>query len=213
MFSLGRKEQYIILVILGVIIFGIGVRFAMAKTGPVKPKVGSKSAAPGERNRGKIWVHIAGAVQKPGLYEFTEGERIKNALDKAVPTDKADIGSLNLAELLTDGLKLTVPEKGQVPTAAVSNPSQSKSGGPTPGISKAPSGSKVKTGLAPGEKININTADTGLLDKLPGVGPATAQKIIDYRKANGGFKSIEEIKKIQGIGEKKFNDMKQYIVI
>lgn len=213
MFSLGRKEQYIILVLIGVIVFGVGVKFALAKNIAPKPAIVPKINKMAEQKKDKIFVHISGAVQKPGLYEFTDGARVKEAIDQAIPTDKADIEALNLAEKITDGAKIVVPEKGQAqaPIASVSGGSSAgKSNSTKTGTTK---NSASSTKLAPGEKVNINHADSGQLDKLPGVGPSTAQKIIDYRNANGGFKSIEEIKQVPGIGDKKFNDLKDYIII
>lgn len=223
MMAFGRREQYIILVLLGVIIFGVGVKFAIAKPASVNPRIVQKEVSKEEKSQAQIFVHVAGAVQKPGLYQFKEGARVKEALDKAVPTEKANLDAVNLAEILTDGSKIILPEIGQainqesgggsniikskttVPSAKSVTSSRTKSGGG----SKTSGSSK----LSPGEKININTADVSQLDRLPGVGTATAQKIIDYRNANGGFKSIEEIKKVAGIGDKKYADLSPYLTL
>ena len=217
MFSFGRKEQYIILVLIGVIIFGVGVKFALAKNSPSKAKIVQKENIAEDKNKEKIFVHVSGAVQKPGLYDFTQGARVKDALDKAIPNDKADLEALNLAELLTDGLKLTVLVKGQAPASVPSTrttPSSVKSASSKTVSSKTTADKKSPAPtLAPGEKVNINTADQSQLDKLPGVGPITAKKIIDYRNSKGGFKSVEEIKEVAGIGDKKFSDLVGYITI
>ena len=208
MFSIGRRQQYIILLLLGVLVFGVGVRFALAKSNPAK--TGYIEARGEVSKKARLFVHVSGAVQKPGLYQFEEGARIKDALDKAVALPEADIEALNLAEQMTDGAKIIVPAKGQQ-TQITSAGSPVKPGNASAG--KVAAGKTLSKGLAPGEKVNINTADQGQLDKLPGVGPATARKIIDYRNANKGFKSVEEIKKVQGIGDKKYAEMKDYLTI
>lgn len=219
MIAFGRREQYIILVLLGVIIFGVGVKYAIAKPASVNPKVVQKEVPREEKGQAQIFVHITGAVQKPGLYQFKEGARVKEALDKAVPTEKADLDAVNLAEILTDGSKIVLPEKGQPINQNVGRGSTvvkpKGSAATTSSRTSTRRGSKTATStkLSPGEKININTADASQLDRLPGVGVATAQKIIDYRNANGGFKSIEEIKKVAGIGEKKFADLSPYLTL
>ena len=104
-------------------------------------------------------------------------------------TDKADKSSLNLAKQLEDGEQILIPDIG------------------------ASSGGSVSGSMSSDGKININTADLAALQTLSGVGPATAQKIIDYRTANGKFKTIEDIKKVSGIGDKTFQKFKDKICV
>jgi len=148
----------------------------------------------------KIVVHVAGAVKNPGVYTLEEGQRVKDAIEVAGgPLPEADLLRLNLAQKLQDEDKLYVPKIGETPE----QPEQENiSYGATVGIVTKNDG-----------KININTADETELIKLPGIGPATAQKIIDYRKTNGSFKSIEEIKNVSGIGDKKFEQIKDKIKV
>ncbi|NLZ53900.1 MAG: competence protein ComEA [Thermoanaerobacteraceae bacterium] len=149
----------------------------------------------------KIVVHVAGAVKNPGVYTLEEGQRVKDAIEIAGgPLPEADLLKLNLAQKIHDEDKLYVPKIGE--TAEKSEQENASSYGATVGISSNNDG-----------KININTADETELIKLPGVGPATAQKIIDYRTTNGSFKSIEDIKKVSGIGDKKFEQIKDKIKV
>ena len=143
-----------------------------------------------------ITVYVTGAVNKPGLVNVPEGARAADAVNACgglLPT--ADSEKINMAQSLKDGQQLKVPEK------AGTN-------------GKTDSGKMDKTKAADsGEKVNINTADEKALDTLPGVGPAMAKRIIEYRESEGAFQSIEDIKKIRGIGEAKFAKMKDKICI
>ena len=144
----------------------------------------------------EITVYVTGAVNKPGLVKVPEGARAADAVNACgglLPT--ADGEKINMAQSLKDGQQLKVPEK-------------------TGTNSKTDSGKRDKTKAADsGEKVNINTADEKALDTLPGVGPAMAKRIIEYRESEGAFQSIEDIKKIRGIGEAKFAKMKDKICI
>lgn len=144
-----------------------------------------------EQTQSEIKVHVAGEVKKPGLYKLEEGARINDAVDAAGGfTDNADKDSLNLAKLVEDGEQIMIPAKGGAESTAGSSSSATNNG-----------------------KVNINTADLATLQTLNGVGPSTAQKIIDYRNANGKFKSIDDLKKISGIGEKTFAKFKDQICV
>jgi len=148
----------------------------------------------------KIVVYVVGAVKNPGVYTLDEGRRVKDAIEIAGgPLPEADLQRLNLAQKMNDEDKLYVPRIGET-----SEQSDQENGfyEPTVGIVTKNDG-----------KININTADEAELTKLPGIGPATAQKIIDYRTNKGPFKSIEEIKNVSGIGDKKFEQLKDKIKV
>lgn len=133
-------------------------------------------------------VYVTGAVAKSGLVKLPAGSRIQDALSAVGGiTDEADSAKINLAEKVKDGQHVHVP-------AAV----YSAQGG-------------IIT--QHDDKININQADINELDKLPGVGPAMAARIIEYREANGSFTVIEDIKKVKGIGEAKFKKIKDKITI
>ncbi len=141
-----------------------------------------------------IVVNVVGAVPRPGLYEFAEGSRVQDAINAAggLLAD-ADVASLNLAARLEDGQQLVIPFSGEGNTAnsfSLAQPTQS--------------GSSV-------ELININTATLDELDDLPGIGPTTAQKIVDYRTEHGPFQSIEDIMNVSGIGPATFDRLKDLI--
>ena len=146
-------------------------------------------------------VHVIGAVPRPGLYEFAEGARVQDAIDAAGGLlASANVDSLNLAELLEDSQQLNIPyQEGAAPTEVsdtVVLPSSTQESTPDPDV----------------VLVNINTATLEELDTLPGVGPTTAQKIIDYR-TNTPFSTIEDIMKVSGIGPSIFENMKLLIVV
>ena len=154
----------------------------------------------------KICVHVVGEVANPGMYELEEGARVSDVIDAAGGMlDDADQLSVNLARPLTDGEQVVVSSKTAAEDAApASSPdNQSSSNATTSG-----KGTPASAG-----KVNINTASASELTSLDGVGDATAAKIIAYRQANGSFSSVEEIKKVSGIGDKKFEAIKDRITV
>ncbi len=179
-----------------------------------------------------IVVHVAGAVFRPDVYSLPSGSRVNDAIRAAGgATQSADINSINLAAPVQDGSKIYVPQLGeqaaQQPTQQVvttgatanstpssSSPSQSSQNEPA-----AQSGDGDQTQSAgklsdPTQgTVNINTASVGELQRLPGVGPAIAQRIIEYRQSIGGFKSADEIKNVSGIGDKKYAKLAAFITV
>ena len=156
-----------------------------------------------------IFVDIGGAVKEPMLAELPSGSRVEDAIIAAGGlTDKADISSINRAEFLEDGEKIYIPEKAEGTDDGSAGIVSGESVGSSSGNENAAPGSKNAT-----SKININIADSTQLQEITGVGPATAQKIIDYRTSNGRFKSIEDIKNVSGIGDKTFEKMKDQITV
>ena len=146
------------------------------------------------QNATKIMVHVAGNVNNPGVYELPYGSRVKDALDAAGGANAdADVNALNLVEVVTDGQKITVPSK--VSTVTIGSLAQS------PGAVDSAGGA-----------VNINTADEKTLEELPGVGPELAKRIIEYR-AQQTFTSVEELKNVSGIGDKKFEKIKDRITL
>lgn len=141
----------------------------------------------------EIYVDISGCVYNPGVYKLKSGTRLFQAIEKAGGlTLEADINSINQAEEVYDGQKILIASKNELDDGTYSGQTTTESAS---------------------SKININTADLILLQNIPGVGPSTAQKIIDYRTTSGRFKSIEDIKNVSGIGEKTFEKMKEYITV
>ena len=151
----------------------------------------------------KIKVHIAGAVKNPGVYELEEGARLEDALQLAEPTLDALIDKyLNRASILRDGEKIVVP----------SLEDEKELGGMTIDSSVLGSISLGQLGTDTG-KININLASQKELESLTGIGPSKAQAIIEYREKYGGFKTIEELTNVSGIGEATLEKIKDKITI
>jgi competence protein ComEA len=145
----------------------------------------------GERRAGRLLVHVAGAVRRPGVYRLRAGSRVEDAVGRAGGARRrADLTQVNLAAEVEDGRQVIVPRRA--PAA----------GGAAPVAGAAP---------APGVPLNLNTATLEQLDTLSGVGPATAQKILDYREANGGFSSVEELGEVPGIGEVRLAALRELV--
>lgn len=135
-----------------------------------------------------IFVHVLGAVVDPGLYQLREGDRVVDALAAAGGfAGDADEAQQNLARVLVDGEQLVVPVIGSVPP--------------------------LSPGGIVGGKVNVNTADAATLETLPRVGPAMAQRIIEWREANGRFTTIEDLMSVTGIGEKTFEGLQDLVVV
>jgi competence protein ComEA len=167
---------------------------------------------------GPITVDIAGAVVSPAVYELERGSRVHEAIEAAGGlAEDADAGYLNRAAVLHDGDRLYVPAKeasgsGALPQDTEGSPSDSSEGN---GSGAPPSDSTVSSGgssdASVSRPVNINTADAGTLQTLQDIGPVIAEKIIDYRNKNGPFTEIEDIKNVDGIGEKTFEKLKNNI--
>lgn len=163
-----------------------------------------------ESGKSKVVVHIAGQVKNEGIYELEENSRIADCIEKAGGlTDEADMKEINLAYILEDGMKIYIPKINEV-SKDIDNTDTyiSKENSDIDNISKNTSSLKATSNAT---KININTASQTELETLPGIGTSTALKIINYRKENGKFDNIEDIKKVSGIGEKKFAKIKDLI--
>jgi len=199
-FTPAQKIGAIILLLL---IF-IGIAFSYGKSiskkeDKIKPTLIKNPKEPQKAHQpvdNFVVVHIAGAVYKPGVYKLKDGDRVIDSIKKsggALP--KADLNSLNLALKLADGQKIYVPKIGEIAQQGIAEQLNQT------GISSA-------TGELE-DKVNINTATKEDLDKLPGIGPTLAERIIEFRTKNGPFKSIDDLQNVEGIGEKKLNNIKE----
>jgi competence protein ComEA len=162
-----------------------------------------------ENKEEMLIVHITGEVKNWGVIELPQGSRIIDAVNKAGGfTDSADVDAVNLAYVLSDGIKVYIPSKNEDEIGNFT----------TEEYITIDSGDNVITG---GEKmeenkkefVNINKATQTELETLPGIGPSTALKIISYRNENGAFSSIEDIKNVSGIGDSKFESIKDLICV
>jgi competence protein ComEA len=141
-------------------------------------------------------VQVAGAVRRPGVYRLAAGRRVDDAVRAAGGAEAlADLAGVNLAAKVSDGQQVIVPAAGAAGAAAA-----------------APTGSAAGAGAGgAGQPLNLNTATPEQLDQLDGLGPATAQKIVAYRQAHGGFRSVSELDQVPGIGEKKLAALKDRV--
>jgi len=214
MMGLSRR-QLSIYAALAVIVVAIGVRYLVATQAGAQPPgvslaalpssapaaAASPAASPSTTAAAAVVVaYVCGAVRRPGVYTFAQGARITDLIEKAGgATGAAELQTVNLAALLTDGQQVVVPERGAPGVAvAASDPAATSAGS---GV------------VAAGAPVNLNTATMAELDTLPGVGPSTAQKILDYRTAQGGFKSVEDLNNVSGIGDVTFAELKDLVTI
>ena len=172
----------------------------------------SVSASPQPAPISRIYVDVAGAVRRPSLYALAPDSRVMQAIVAAGgPVADADLDAVNLAQKLADGEKIYVPKRGIVlsppPAALDSSPLSHSASSPQPmaKIAKTPSASRSNKLIADsGQQIALNTATAEELERLPGVGPAMAGRILAYRAQAGGFSKIEDLMQVTGIGPKKF---------
>jgi competence protein ComEA len=168
----------------------VGARFL--ERGDAAPAGGSSKAVAIEAEEPaarQVVVHVVGAVASPGLYHLDEGSRVDDAIRKAGgATPKAALDLVNLASPVADGQQVLVPKKGESTAAA-------GSGAPA----------------AAGQRVHLNSATLEQLDSLPGVGPVTAQGILEYRTEHGAFQSVEELDAVPGIGPARLERLKELV--
>ena len=159
------------------------------------PEQGAGPRSGAERGGAGIYVHVAGAVRRPGLLRLAEGARVALAVDRAGgPLRQADLAGVNLAAKLEDGQQVVVPRRGATPGAA---------GAPAATPGAAPPGS------AGAPKLSLGAVTVEQLDELDGIGPTLAQRIVEYRTEHGGFRSLGELREVEGIGEKRFASLRE----
>jgi competence protein ComEA len=178
---------------------------------------GPDGPAPAPSGAPDILVHVAGAVRRPGVYRMAAGARVQDAVTQAGgPRRGADVHRLNLAAKVTDGQQLLIPRRGRAasPAAVGGGSGAATAAAPPNGAGSAPApsgaGATASGGAQPavGAPVDLNTATAAELETLDGVGPAIAQKIIDWREANGGFRSVDDLTQVSGIGPKKLEAMR-----
>lgn len=144
-----------------------------------------------------VFVEVKGAVSTPGVYELPSDARVKNVLDIAVLSDKADLMTVNQSAKLTDEMVIYIPYEGEIDETAVLDLVEGGTG----------------TSDASDQLVNINTAGIDELTTLNGIGEKKAQAILTYREEQGLFATLEDLKNIPGIGDKTFENLKPYITI
>ena len=167
-------------------------------------RTGDGSTGPAAAGASAIFVHVLGAVAHPGLFEVHDGARVVDAVAAAGGLlATADQAGVNLARLVSDGEQLYVPAQGEVVAGA---PPVAAGGATT-------DGGWGGTGSGAAVKVNLNTATLADLDTLPRIGPTMAQRILDYRDAQGRFGSIDDLRNVTGIGDKTFAALQDLITV
>lgn len=149
-------------------------------------------------------MHVIGAVREPGVVTITAGARVQDAVEAAGGLlDEADLARLNLARPAVDGERLWVPVPGEEPPPELPVPQPVA----TPGIP----GAEVTGGADAGGLVDLNTADQAELETLPGVGPVTAERILQWRAEHGAFTTVEELVEVSGIGERTLEQLRPHV--
>jgi competence protein ComEA len=177
-----RRSHVFLWIAAGLLVLALGYR-ALGNRSPEPPPVAVKRHAAAKAPQaavGRVYVHVAGAVRRPGLYRVGAGTRVGRAVKLAGgPTGKADLAATNLAARVEDGQQILVPVRGAAATPAAATPGTATPSGP----------------------ISLASATQAQLEELDGIGPTLAARILEYRDEHGGFRSVEELGEVDGIGE------------
>ena len=187
-------RRTLLLGLAAILLLAAAVTFARGRGGDVRPPApiaaasggadGAGGAAPAPAQPDPVVVHVAGAVRRPGVYRLADGDRVADAIAKAGgPTRRGDPNGVNLAAVVADGEQVLVPVLGAAPAQA-------------------------GAAAAAGGTVHLNSADAAELDALPGVGPATAQRILAWRQEHGGFASVDDLEQVPGIGPAKLDALR-----
>jgi competence protein ComEA len=206
------RRQVYVYVAVALVVAAVGARYLLTsspRSGGASPLLlPSAPAAPSSpsssptvevtQDAEPLVAYICGAVRRPGVYRLEPGSRVADLLARAGGAcSGAQLEGVNLAAKLSDGQQVVVPKAGEAVAAGTA-----AAGGVSAGGTAAPAG-----------PVDLNTASLEELDALPGVGPSTAQKILDYRAANGGFKSVDDLKNVSGIGDVRFAALKDLVTV
>jgi competence protein ComEA len=196
--ALSRGELVGLVALLAVTLGGAGLWYVRSLPRPVEVATapsGGTASAPASASPSPevvVLVDVAGWVRRPGVYEFTEGARVIDAIDAAGGARSgAVLEALNLAAPLTDGTQILVPREGQE------------------GVAPAP----VTGGAVAGGLVNVNSAIATELEELPGIGEVIAQRIIDYRTENGPFATVDELVDVSGIGDAILESIRELVTV
>lgn len=211
--NLTKKQKIIVIAIAGIVV--IGIMYFIYNKNQVKEDinieneilVNNVSTNENNTNDDMVIIHITGSVKNPGIVKLKEESRIEDAIEAAGGlTENADITKVNLAYVVEDGTKIKIPSASEEDIGD-EDIIDSKSGDNIIIEENAvPSNNSTQT-------ININKATEKEFETLPGIGPSLASKIIEYRNQNGKFESIEDIKNVNGIGDNKYEKIKDLITV
>ena len=191
------RQRLFVLVVVGIAALALAGRVLLRSApasapAPIPVARTAQTAAAAESPAAPLFVDVVGAVRRPGLYRLRDGDRVADALARAGgATAKAQLELVNLAARVADGEQVVVPRRGAA------------------GAAVAPAGGSA--GGSPSGPVHLNSATLEQLDELPGVGPVTAQKIVDYRQEHGGFKSVDELDAVPGIGPARLADLRELV--
>ena len=184
--SRARALAYVAVLLAALLLAG---RLAFRKEQPVAARVAPAALRAEPAPVRKLLVHVVGAVRTPGLYRLDDGSRVDGAIRAAGgPKPKADLNAINLAAPVADGQQVIVPVRGRETASPAAT---------SPGTAAGP--------------VHLNTATLEELDALPGVGPVTAQKILDYRDEHGAFSSVDELDAVSGIGPARLAELRKLV--
>lgn len=187
-------------VVVLLVALGVTVVAGMVRSGAAAPEIvpvdrspGTDGSAGADVSAGTLYVHVSGAVARPGLYRLEGGARLVDAIAAAGGfADDADDAGVNLARPVSDGEQVVVPVEGAI---------------------AAPVGGSTQAGAAGDTRVNLNTATVAELDTLPRIGPAIAQRIVDWRTTNGRFSAVDDLLSVPGIGEKMLESLRLLVVL
>jgi competence protein ComEA len=209
------RRQVYVYVAVALVVAAVGARYLLTSSprsggasplllpsAPAVPSSPSSSPSAEATQDGEPLVaYICGAVRRPGVYRLEPGSRVADLLARAGGAcSGAQLEGVNLAAKLSDGQQVVVPKAGQAVAAGAAGATGTSAG-------------SADSLAAPAAPVDLNTASLEELDALPGVGPSTAQKIVDYRTANGGFKSVDDLKNVSGIGDVRFAALKDLVTV
>jgi len=200
-FAVSRSTALVALSVLLVVLALAGHRLAQAGTASSPEVVAPLEPIAQTPARRALVVHVVGAVRRPGLYRLREGARVADAVARAGgATGAAELAALNLAAPLVDGVQVLVPSRSASPAGVETAESDA-----VPGAAVGPTASGV------GVKPSLSSATAEQLDELPGVGPVTAQKILDYRAEHGPFRSVDDLDAVPGIGPVRIEQLRDLV--
>jgi len=188
--------------VVGFVWYRLGAGDSGASSTPSRPPASAATTATGStggdaKKDGRVTVHVAGAVAKPGVYDLDANARVIDAVEAAGGgAADADLNRLNLAAKIADGQRVHVQRVGEAAAPAPATPGGAGDGSADPSA-----------------LVNINSATPAELETLPGIGPTLAEAIIAERERRGGFRSVNELRDVRGIGEKRFADLKDKVTI
>ncbi|NLW06585.1 MAG: ComEA family DNA-binding protein [Clostridia bacterium] len=209
MWEWDNRVRWLVALVLAALLFGLGARYGSWQSRQLSsslPRVIENGSDSEEEIANQtavastettIQVHVAGAVESPGVYTLPFGSRVIEAINLAGLLPDAEPNALNLAAILQDEQQIIVPRQGEI---------SSSTGNATPSYNSNASNQA-------GAKLNINTATLTELETLPGIGPVLAQRILDYRQQKGPFRTIEDLQNVPGIGAKRFSELQEKITV